>query len=337
MRRWMLGPDVTDAGGLVLEDAAMPEPGPGEVRLRVHAVSLNARDLMILAGPFGRIPGRAVVPGSDVAGRIDKVGPGVEGWAIGDRVVDLHFRGWVGGPPRPELKLGLGALDEDGVLAEFTVLPADRVEKLPATLTDAEAATLPCAAVTAWNALHGDHPITAACHVLVLGSGSVSLFALQFARAAGAQVTMTSRETGKAERLRAMGAAHVIDSLATPQWGQAVVGSTHGGAHKVVNTIGLEALGQSLAAARHGGEVAMVGLRPGNAEPLDPSLLNGKATVIRGISVGSASMYRDLAEVVDMHGIRPVIGARFDFDGVRDAYAAQASFDLFGKMVIEIA
>ena len=182
MQRWILGPDVTEAGGLLLEDAAMPEPGPGEIRVRVQAASLNARDLMILAGPFGRLPGRAVVPGSDVAGRIDKVGSGVEGWAIDDRVVDLHFRGWVSGPPLPGLKLGLGALDEDGVLAEFIVLPADRIGRVPVALTDAEAATLPCAAVTAWNALHGDHPITAGSRVLILGTGSVSLFALQFAR-----------------------------------------------------------------------------------------------------------------------------------------------------------
>lgn len=337
MKRWMLGPDVTDAAGLVLEDVEMPELGPGEVRIRVHAVSLNARDLMVLAGPFGRIPGRAIVPGSDVAGRIDKIGPGVDGWAVGDRVVDLHFRGWLSGPARPGLKLGLGALDEDGVLAGFIVLPADRIATPPATLTDAEAATLPCAAVTAWNALNGDHPITSGSHVLVLGSGSVSLFALQFARAAGAEVTMTSREAGKAERLRAMGAAHVIDSVATPQWGEAVIETTRGGAHKVINTVGLEAIGQSLAAARYGGEVAMVGLRPGSAEPLDPSLLNGKGTVIRGISVGSAAMYHALSGVVDMHRVRPVIGARFGFEGVRDAYAAQASFNVFGKVVIEIA
>lgn len=336
MQRWILGPDVTEAGGLVLEDVAVPEPDLGEVRVRVQAVSLNARDLMILAGPFGRIPGRAVVPGSDVAGRIDKVGSGVDGWAIGDRVVDLHFRGWSDGPPPPGLKLGLGALDEDGVLAEFVVLPADRVVKAPAALTDAETATLPCAAVTAWNALYGDHPITAGSRVLILGTGSVSLFALQFARAAGADVTMTSRDPGKAERLRAMGAARVIDSTATPLWGQAAFEATNGGEHKVVNTIGLGALGQSLAASRPGGEVAMVGLRPGGAEPLDSALLNGKATVIRGISVGSAIMYRNLAEVVDRHAIRPVIGARFGFDLVREAYAAQAS-DLFGKVVVELA
>ena len=336
MQRWILGPGVTDAGGLLLEDVAMPEPGPGEIRVRVQAASLNARDLMILAGPFGRLPGRAVVPGSDMAGRVDKVGPGVEGWVVGDRVVDLHFRGWVSGPPRPGLKLGLGALDEDGVLAEYVVLPADRVAAAPATLTDAEAATLPCAAVTAWNALYGDHPIDDGSRVLVLGTGSVSLFALQFARAAGADVTMTSRDTGKAERLQAMGAARVIDSVATPQWGQAVLEATSGGAHKVVNTIGLGALGQSLAAACHGGEVAMVGLRPGEAEPIDPALLNGKATVIRGISVGSAAMYRNLAEVVDAYAIRPVIGARFGFGLIREAYAAQGS-DLFGKVVVEFA
>lgn len=336
MKRWMLGPDVTDANGLVLEDAAMPEPGPGEVRVRVRAVSLNARDLMVLAGPFGRVPGRAIVPGSDIAGSIDRVGPGVEGWVPGDRVINLHFRGWDSGMPPPGLKLGLGALDEDGVLTEFIVLPADRIETAPATLTDAEAATLPCAAVTAWNALHGDHPVTSGSRVLVLGTGSVSLFALQFARAAGADVTMTSRDASKAERLRSMDAGRVIDSIATPQWGQVAFEMTNGGAHKVVNTIGLGALGQSLVAARGGGEVAMVGLRPGDAEPLDPSLLNGKATVIRGISVGSASMYRHLAEVVGLHAIRPVIGGRFGFDRVRDAYAAQAS-DLFGKVVIEIA
>ena len=141
---------------------------------------------------------------------------------------------------------------------------------------------------------------------------------------------------GKMERLLAMGAIRVIDSVATPGWGQTAFEMTRGGAHKVVNTIGLGALGQSLTAACHGGEVAMVGLCPGNAEPLDPALLNGKATVIRGISVSSAFRYRDLAKMVGMHAIRPVIGARFGFDHVRDAYAAQAS-DLFGKVVVEVA
>ena len=135
---------------------------------------------------------------------------------------------------------------------------------------------------------------------------------------------------GKMERLLATGATRVIDSVATPRRGQMVLEMTRGGAHKVVNTIGLGALGQSLTAACHGGEGAMVGLCPGDAEPLDPALLNGKATVIRGISVGSASMYHDLAEVMDMHAIRPVIGARFGFGRVRDASAAQAS-DLFGR------
>lgn len=307
------------------------------MRLRVRAVSLNARDLMILAGPFGRLPGRALVPGSDVAGTIDAVGPGVDGSAVGDRAVDLHFRGWISGPPKPGLKLGLGALDEDGVLAEHVVLPADRLARPPETLDDAEAACLPCAAVTAWNALYGDHPIASGSHVLVLGSGSVSLFALQFARAAGAEVSMTSREPAKGDRLLQMGAARVIDSKANAEWGQAVLDATGGGAHKVVNTVGLDALGQSLAAARYGGEVAMVGLRPGDAGPIDPSQLNGKGTVIRGITVGSAAMYAALAAVVDMHGLKPMIGARFSFEQARGAYAAQASFDTFGKVVIDLA
>lgn len=307
------------------------------MRLRVRAVSLNARDLMILAGPFGRLAGRALVPGSDVAGTIDAVGPGVDGWAVGDRAVDLHFRGWTSGPPKPGLKLGLGALDEDGVLAEHVVLPADRLARPPETLDDAEAACLPCAAVTAWNALYGDHPIASGSHVLVLGSGSVSLFALQFARAAGAEVSMTSREPAKGNRLLQMGAARVIDSKANAEWGQAVLDATGGGAHKVVNTVGLEALGQSLAAARYGGEVAMVGLRPGDAGPIDLSQLNGKGTVIRGITVGSAAMYAALAAVVDMHGLKPVIGSRFGFEQARGAYAAQASFGTFGKVVIDLA
>lgn len=200
MRRWVLHADRTDLDGLVLqEQAPVPEPGPGQVRVRVRAVSLNARDLMILNGVYGRVPGRDLVPVSDGAGEIDAVGDGVDSWQVGDSVMTLYLN-WLGGPPSPNAGGGLGSYDESGVLAEYVVLPAHRVVPAPAGLDHTPAATLPCAALTAWNALTGHNALSGentpnpGSDVLVLGSGGVALFALAFARAFGARVTATSSD-----------------------------------------------------------------------------------------------------------------------------------------------
>jgi len=335
MKRWILPADATDAGELVLQEAAKPVPGPGEVRIRVRAISLNYRDQLVLKGPFGRLPGRDLVPLSDVAGEIDAVGPHVEQWAVGERVTDLHVLDWPGGRPPAAMGLGLGALDEDGVLAEYVVLPAERVVKAPAHLGFAESATLPVAALTAWNALFGDHPVTAGSRVLVIGRGGVSLFALQLARAVGARVHAAVRDDEGGERLLALGADAYVNSLTTANWGQRVF-ELSGGVDKVVDTVGAAILPHALAALAPGGEIASLGLFDVAGPPLDSYALLAKQAVIRGVAVGSTAMHHDLVTFTQTHQLQPVISHRIGFDHAPDAYHVQASPKVFGKVVIEL-
>lgn len=337
MRRWILKAGVTDIDGLVLEDdVPMPMPGPGEVRVRVHAVSLNARDTMILDNVFGRTPGRDMVPVSDGAGEIDAVGAGVEQWAVGDRVTAMYLRGWIDGPPNADIGAGLGSFDQDGMLTEYIVLPAERVVRAPASLDFAQSATLPCAALAAWNALYGDHPVSAGCKVLTLGTGSVSLFALLLARVAGAQTIATTSQDSKAERLRALGASDIVNYRTTPDWGKEVFART-GGVDKVVDTVGMGSVNQSMAAALPGGEVAVVGVMDTGNTPPDTWLLVTRSLSIRGISVGSVKMYDTMCAAIDNHQLKPPIARRLRFEDAKDAYRAQASPETFGKIVIDVA
>ncbi|MEV7030102.1 NAD(P)-dependent alcohol dehydrogenase [Streptomyces sp. NPDC093272] len=335
MKRWVLPADVTDAAGLFMEEVPVPVPGPGEVRIRVRAISTNYRDHLILKGPFGRLPQRDLVPLSDVAGEIDAVGSQVEGWRTGDRVTNLHVLDWADGRPPAVMGLGLGALHEDGVLAEYVVLPAGRVMRAPARLDHVEAATLPVAALTAWNALFGDHPVTADSTVVIIGSGGVALFALQLARAAGARVYAVVRRAAAGDALVRLGAAGYVNSLTTPDWGQEVFARS-GGVDKVVDSVGVSLLPQALAALAPGGEIATLGLFDVVGAPVDGYALLGKQARIRGVAVGSAAMHRDLVRYVETHGIRPVIDRRFGFLDAPAAYKAQGAGGLFGKVVIEV-
>lgn len=336
MKRWILPADATDAAKLVLDEAPVPVPGPDEVRIRVRAISMNYRDQLVLKGPFGRLPGRDLVPLSDLAGEVDSVGTQVEQWSVGDRVTNLHVLGWNDGRPPAAMGLGLGALDEDGVLAEYIVLPADRVMRAPANLDHVGAATLPVAALTAWNAVFGDHPLTADSTVLVIGSGGVSVSALQLARAVGARVYATVRDDAKGDALVRLGAEGYVNSLAEPDWGRAVF-ELSGGVDKVVDSVGVSILPQALAALAPGGEVAVLGLFDVSGEPLDGYALLGKQARVRGVAVGSEAMHRDLVSFVEAHDIRPVIDSRIDFLDAPAAYEAQTSPGLFGKVVIELS
>ncbi len=335
MRRWVLKAGAIDIDGLVLEDVPSPEPGPGEVRIRVRAASLNYRDLLGLKDPSWRAPGRDLVPISDGAGEVDAVGPGVAAWSVGDRVTGLYFRDRLQGPPHPNMGRGLGSLDEDGMLAEQVVLPAVRVVAAPETLSFAEAATLPCAALTAWSAIRGDRPVGPGGKVLILGTGGVSLFALVLARASGAEVIATTSQEAKRARLAALGASDVINYRDVPEWGRAVFERT-GGVDRVVNAAGTGSLNQSMAALRSGGEVAVMGLMT-FGEPLDPMLLMGKALTVRGIAVGDAEGFRAMSRAIDHHRIRPPIDRTFRFEQAKDAYRAQSSPGLFGKIVIDLS
>jgi NADPH:quinone reductase-like Zn-dependent oxidoreductase len=336
MRRWILKAGTTDLDGLMLEDAPMPEPGAGEVRIRIHAVSLNYRDQFILKGEFGsRLPDRDLVPVSDGAGEIDAIGLGVDTWAVGDRVTGLYFA-WLRGAPTGNLGFGLGSLGEDGMLCEYVVLPVDRVVRMPDSLDYAEAAMLlPCAALTAWNAIHGDRSVGAGSKVLVLGSGGVSLFAMLFAQAAGARVFATSSQDAKLKRWMALGVSDGINYRDTPDWGKAVF-DRFGGVDKIVNAAGTGALNQSLGALSYGGEVAVMGLMTFADAPLEGVLLLGKGATVRGIAVGNAEMYEQMVQAIDTHKIHPPIDRRFRFEDAKDAYRAQSSPELFGKVVIHV-
>lgn len=334
MRRWILKDGATNLDGLILEDAPLPKPGPGEVRIRVHAVSLNYRDQLVLGSLDWRVPGRDIVPVSDGAGEIDILGPGVDKWAVGDRVTGLYFK-WFAGPPKPGMGFGLGASEEDGMLAEYVVLPAERVVRAPESLDYAEAATLPCAALTAWSALNGPRPIGEGSKVLVLGTGGVSLFALVMARALGAEVFATSSQNSKLARLKSLGASDGVNYKDTPDWGNAIFERT-GGVDRVVNAAGGGALNQSLTAVAYNGEVALMGLFTEGDAPDGPTLMSKNAT-IRGISVGSAEMYEAMVQAIDAHKIKPPIDRRFSFEDAKDAYRVQVSPELFGKIVIDVA
>lgn len=331
MKRWILPADATDTTKLVLNEAPVPVPGPGEVRIRVRAISMNYRDQLVVKDPFWRLPGRDLVPLSDVAGEVDAAGPRAGQWQVGDRVTNLHVLGWDDGRPPAAMGLGLGALDEDGVLAEYVVLPAERVMRAPANLGHSESATLPVAAVSAWNAVFGDQPVTADSVVLIIGSGGVSLAALQLARAAGARVYASVRDDAKGDALVRLGAEGYVNSRAEPEWGQAVF-ALSGGVDKVVDSVGVGILPQALAALAPGGEVATLGLFEASG-PLDAYALLGNQARVRGVGVGSRAMHRDLVGFVEAHDIHPVIDRRIDF---LDAPAAYAATGLFGKVVIEL-
>jgi len=335
MQRWILQKGVYDASALLLQDVAAPEPGAGEVRVRMRAASLNFRDKIVLGDPHWRLPDHDLVPLSDGAGEIDAIGPGVTEWSVGDRVVSLQFRGWREGPPTPSNGMGLAALNDDGVLAEQVILAADRIAPMPNGYSFAEAATLPIAGVTAWNALYGDRPIKQGSKVLVLGTGGVAIWALLLAKAADADVFATSSDDGKLDRLKALGADQVLNYRQQPEWGQAIA-ELSGGVDKVVDSVGM--INQSLAALKPGGEEALFGLMGSDGAP-NPMLLLGKSVTIRGIVVGHAGHYAALVKAIEEGGLRPPLDDRFrfSFKDAPAAYAAQSSPDLFGKIVVDIS
>ncbi len=334
MKRWLLKADRTNLDGLVVEDVPIPEPGPDEVRVRVHAVSLNQRDLITLVSPFFRTPGRDLIPVADGAGVIDAAGPNVTGWAVGDRVMSIYFRDRPNGPPTPTMGTGPGSGAEDGMLAEHVVLRADRIVKAPDSLTLEEAATIPCAGVTAWSALQVAHPVGPGASVLTLGTGGVSLFAVVLARTLGAQVFATTSRDDKKAALAALGVTGVVNYVDTPLWGQAVF-DLSGGVDKVVNAAGLGSVNQSMVALKPAGEVAVMGLFT-QGDALDPMQIMAKAVSIRGVAVGSTADQRDLSAFIDAHGIKPPIGARFAFGDARKAFEALKSAEAFGKIVITL-
>jgi NADPH:quinone reductase-like Zn-dependent oxidoreductase len=316
--------------GLVARDEAAPVPSAGEVLVRVKASALNFRDLAIVLGksPFPVRPG--VVPISDAAGEVEAVGPGVSFLKVGDRVVSRFLPTWYGGPrtPNPETY----GSDRDGWLTEYKVVAAEALSLAPASLSFEEAASLPCAAVTAWSALLG---VRAGDTVLTQGSGGVSLFALQLAKLLGARVIATTSSARNGQRLKQVGADAVVDYVENPQWADAVRALTAGrGVDRVVEVGGPGTLTQSLKAVTYGGEIALVGALAESNAGLDfMSLFMSQAT-IRCISIGSRIDVEAMRRAVDAHAMHPVIDSVFPFAEAKSAWAHYASRNVFGKVVI---
>lgn len=335
MRAWMLPAGSDGFENLALHELPDPQPGPGEVLIRIHACSINYRDFAVAAGAYiGGALKEAAIPLSDGAGQVVATGAGVTRFKEGDRVQGSFFPQWEDGPPHvgPALGDGHGA----GMLAEYVVLPESGVVPMAESLDYAQAACLPCAGVTAWNALcEGPRPIRAGSRVLVLGSGGVSMLALQIARASGCEVIATSSSDEKLERIRELGASHTINYKTTPEWG-AFVAQHLGGVDKVVEVGGAGTAEQSMMALRTLGEVAFIGVLSPEGGP-NPRALMMTGGIMRGIFVGSGAMARRLNAAIDANGIEPVIGKRFTFSEAKEAYAHAWGPDSFAKTVIELA
>lgn len=323
--------------GLKRIERAPREPGPNEVRVRVRAVSLNYRDLMCVKGFYPQSVPHPIVPASDCAGEVLSVGAGVTAFKPGDKIANTFFHNWDDGSVAlPKVMQSFGG-NVDGVLAEELVLPQNRLALLPAELDFTEGATLTCAGVTAWNALFVSAQLRPGAKVLLLGTGGVSIWALQLARAAGYEVLITSSSDEKLERARALGAHHLINYRKTPEWQDEVLRLT-GGVDLVVEVGGAGTLARSIASAGMGGTIAIIGGVSGFGAAADfspRSLLMGAKHMV-GIFVGSRAMLQDLSRFVGLHAIKPVVDRAFGFDQAQDAYRHLESGSHFGKVVIRV-
>ncbi len=337
MRVWRF--PTTDAiDSLTLREADIPRPGRGQVLVRMRAASLNYRDLMIATGRSARgAPLPDLIPLSDGAGEVTEVGPEVTRVAIGDRVAACFMQTWLGGEISPDdaaSSLG-GAIH--GVLAEYRLFDQQGLVTLPEHLSYEDGATLPCAALTAWNALfHGPKPLMVGQSVLVLGTGGVSVFALQFAHAAGARVIATSSSDGKLAQAKALGADDGVNYRQHPEWQTEVRALTGGrGVDHVVEVGGPGTLPRSIEAARQGGHIHLIGVLSGGGT-IDPALLMRSGVLLRGIYVGSRQMFEAMNQAITLHRITPVIDRVFDFEDAKAAYRHLQGQGHFGKVVIRI-
>jgi NADPH:quinone reductase-like Zn-dependent oxidoreductase len=314
-----------------------PEPGPGQVAVKVRAAALNFRDVLMVRGHYNpRLP-LPVVPLSDGMGEVIAVGDGVDKWKTGDRVAACFTQGFVSRPvPRDGsyLKNTLGG-PLDGMLAEIVVLPADSIVAAPAHLSDEEVATLPCAAVTAWSALFSEGSVRSGDTVVVQGTGGVSIFALQLAKLAGARTIVTSSSDAKLEKAKALGADELINYKTTPDWGKQIKKLTGGiGADHIVEVGGSGTLSQSLRGIRAGGEISVIGVLSGGKGELNITPVLMRNIRLQGIFVGSREDFEALNRAVTQHELKPVIDRTFPFEESREALEYLASGQHFGKVCI---
>jgi NADPH:quinone reductase-like Zn-dependent oxidoreductase len=336
MKAWQISQKT--ASKLEMGDRPVPSAGLNDVVIRLSAASLNYRDLLVRDQTYrvdsGTYP---LIPLSDGVGEIVEIGKSVTQWKLGDRVAGAFRPKWIDGALTEEAsESALGAGEVDGVLAEYVALPASGVLAPPAHLTDVEAACLPCAGVTAWNALFVTYALKPGETVLVLGTGGVSLFALQFAKLAGARVILTSSEDSKLERARSLGADETINYRTNPDWPAKVAELTGGrGVDLAIDVVGGKGSNPVLKCVRLGGTIAVIGVIEGFEGPLSTIDVIRRAIRLQGISVGSLAMFHAMNRAIARAQLRPIVDRVFPFAEAREAYAHLASGRHFGKVVIQ--
>ena len=322
---------------LSLDELPAPQPGPGQVVLDIHAVSLNYRDLMMVKGAYNPKLQPHRIPCSDGAGTIAAIGEGVTQVAVGDRVAGTFFQHWLDGDPTPERFKGALGGDIDGTLAQQVLLHENGVVKIPDHLSFEEAATLPCAGLTAWNAVVTAGRIKSGDTVLIQGTGGVSCFALQFAHRLGARVLGTSSSASKLRRAAKLGLDAGHNYRDDPEWARWAISQTGGlGVDLVVEVGGAGTFQQSLAATRTGGVVAQIGVLSGREQPLSITPILHEMLHIRGIYVGSRQHFQEMNRAIAQIGLRPVIDRVFSFGEAKEAFQTMEQASHFGKIVIAV-
>ena len=329
----------SDAGidALALVDRPEPKPTAGQVLIQVKATSLNYRDLLVAAGSYGAGQKYPLIPLSDGAGEVVAVGEGVTRVKIGDRVAGIFFQDWIyGSLTKEKMKSDLGG-GINGMLAEYVVLHQDGLVILPHHLSYVEGATLPCAAVTAWHGLVTKGNIRAGDSILLLGTGGVSIFALQFAKIHGARAIITSSSDEKLAQAKQLGADETINYKTTPDWEKQVYQlSDRTGVDHVVEVGGAGTLPKSLQAVRIGGRISLIGVLSGRGNEIDPMPILFKSLTVQGIYVGSREIFEAMNQAMQQHQIKPIIDRVFPFTEAREAYHYLKSAAHFGKVVISL-
>jgi len=338
MRVFEIVAGSTTFDGLKRAERADPKVQARQILVRIQAASLNFRDLMIARGHYmGGAVAADTIPLSDGSGEVVAIGADVKRFRIGDRVAGTFFRGWIDGRPPGGPLTALGASPTDGVLADLVAFDEQDAVAVPAHLTAEQAATLPCAGVTAWHALIENGGVAPGETVLLIGTGGVSIFALQFARLAGARVLVISSSDQKLERARALGADGCINYRTTPEWDREVLRLTQGrGVDHVIEVGGAGTLGRSISAAAAGGRIQLIGVLTGRADDLSPYGLLGKQASIQGVYVGSRAQFERMNAAITAHRLVPVVDHVFGFDETPAAYRHLEQSSHFGKVVIRL-
>jgi NADPH:quinone reductase-like Zn-dependent oxidoreductase len=335
MQAWeIISGDGVDA--LNLTEREIPIPSPGQVRVRMNANSINYRDLITIEGAGARKLPFPTIPNSDGAGVVTAIGEGVK-LQEGDRVTSCFFEEWTAGEIGASIMASALGGARQGVLAEEVVLPEHGVIPTPTSLTDEEAATLPCAALTAWHALTLPRPVKAGETVLLLGTGGVSVFAQQFCSIMGARTIVTSSSDDKLEKMKALGASEIINYQTNPEWDAITLELTGGsGVDRVVEVGGPGTFDRSVNAVRVGGIIGLIGVLTGVSGATNPTPIMAKSVTVKGIYVGSRTMFADMNRAIETHKLKPVIDQIFDFKDARSAYHTMRGAKHFGKLVIKM-